>query len=75
VLSGSNFLLELVPEAERALYLGFSNTLMGIVVLISGMGGLVVDLFGFAVLFAISLALYLVGYVSATGLPEPREAE
>jgi MFS family permease len=75
VLSGSNFLLELVPEDERPLYLGLSNTLMGIVVLISGMGGAVVDLFGFTGLFAASLVLYLLGYVFAAGLPEPRETE
>ncbi|RLC69398.1 MAG: hypothetical protein DRI81_20510 [Chloroflexi bacterium] len=74
VLSGSNFLLELVPETERPLYLGFSNTLMGVVVLISGLGGLVVDVVGFAGLFAASLTLCLIGYWLATELPEPREA-
>ncbi len=73
ILAGSNFLLELVPDTERTIYIGLSNTVMGIVVLISGLGGLVVDLFGFAVLFAASLALYLVGYALAAGLPEPRE--
>ncbi len=73
ILGGSNFLLELVPETERPLYLGLSNTLMGIVVLISGLGGLVVDFFGFAGLFALSLGLCLAGYVLASGLPEPRE--
>lgn len=73
ILAGSNFLLELVPEVERPLYLGLSNTLLGVVVLLSGLGGLVVDWFGFACLFALSLALYLLGYVFAAGLPEPRE--
>ncbi|MEE9617073.1 MAG: MFS transporter [Anaerolineae bacterium] len=75
ILSGSNFLLELVPGAERPLYLGLSHTLMGVVVLISGLGGLVVDFFGFAGLFAVSLGLCLAGYVFASGLPEPREIE
>lgn len=73
ILVGSNFLLELTPEAERPLYLGLSNTLMGIVVLISGLGGLIVDFLGFAGLFALSLGLYLAGYALATRLPEPRE--
>jgi len=72
VLSGSNFLLELVPEAERPLYLGFSNTLMGVIVLLSGLGGLMVDVLGFAGLFTASLLLCIVGYLLATGLPEPR---
>jgi hypothetical protein len=73
MLIGSNFLLELVPEAERPLYLGSSSTLMGVIVLMSGMGGVIVDLLGFASLFAVSLGLCLVGYVLALGLPEPRE--
>ena len=74
MLSGSNFLLELVPEAERSLYLGFSNTLMSFVTLTSGLGGLLVDSLGFGGLFAASLGLCLAGYVFATGLPEPRES-
>jgi len=75
ILVGSNFLVELVPEAERSLYLGLSNTLMGIVILISGLGGLVVDCCGFAGLFAVSLGLCLAGYALAAELPEPREGE
>jgi MFS family permease len=75
MLVGNNFLLELAPEAERPLYLGFSSTLAGIAVLVSGFGGLVVDFFGFAGLFALSLGLCLAGYLLATGLPEPREIE
>jgi len=73
VLVGSNFLLEMVPEAERALYLGLSNKLMGVVVLVSGLGGLLVDLFGFAGPFVASLGLCLAGYVLTSRLPEPRE--
>ncbi len=73
ILMGSNFLLELVPESERPLYLGLSNTLMGAVVLVSGLAGLLVDIFGFAGLFIASLGLCLTGYVLALGLPEPRE--
>jgi MFS family permease len=72
-LSGSLFMLEMAPEKEQALYLGLSNTLMGLVSLISGLGGLVVDLVGFGGLFALSLALNLASFVLARGLPEPRE--
>lgn len=72
-LAGSNFLLELVPEGERSLYLGFSNTVMGIVIILSGLGGLVVDALGFAGLFALALGLCACGYILARGLPEPRE--
>lgn len=72
ILAGSNFLLELAPEEERPLYLGLSNTLMGIVVLASGFGGLLVDLMGFVGLFATAPALSMTAHFLATGLPEPR---
>ena len=72
MLAGSNFLLELVPDDSRSIYLGLSNTLMGIVMLVSGLGGLVVDFFGFVGLFLIALALCLIAFVLAVGLPEPR---
>ncbi len=73
MMVGSNFLLELAPEGERSLYLGLSNTLLGVVILISGLSGLVVDAFGFAGVFALSIGLSVVAYVFASGLPEPRE--
>jgi MFS family permease len=72
VLSGSNFLLELVSDGERPLYLGLSSTLMGIIVLISGLGGLVVDLVGFTGLFALALGLCLWAFTLASRLPETR---
>lgn len=71
-LVGNNFLLELAPEAERPLYLGLSNTLIGIVVLISGFGGLIVDLVGYAGLFGLSALLCLLAWWWSRGLPEPR---
>jgi len=73
VLSGANFLMELVPEAERPLYIGLSNTLIGVVVLVSGLGGVLVDLAGFELLFATAVGFGLIGYHLASQLPEPRE--
>ena len=73
MLVGSNFLLELVPEIDRPLYLGLSSTLTGVAILLSGFGGLLVDLAGFVALFGVSLVLYGIGFVLAGGLPEPRD--
>ncbi len=73
ILAGGSYLMELVEEDERPLYLGVSNTLMGVVTLLSGAGGLAVDLFGFAGLFVLALGLYGTAYGLARGLPEPRE--
>jgi MFS family permease len=67
--------MELVPERERAIYMGLTNTLSGIVTLLSVLGGLLVDLLGFAGLFAAALALCAVGLRLSAGLPEPRESE
>lgn len=74
-LVGSNFLLELAPEDERPLYLGLSNTLTGIMILVSGLGGLLVDLVGYGGLFAVSTGLCAAGYALAGKLPEPRDEE
>ena len=73
MLAGSNFLLEMAPEGERSLYLGLSNSLLGIVILASGFGGLIVDWLGLASLFAISAVLCAIGYLLVLRLPEPRE--
>jgi MFS family permease len=72
MLIGSNYLIEIVPDAERPLYLGLANTLFGVVILVSGAGGLVVDLLGFASLFILASVLYLLAYAWTKGLPEPR---
>jgi MFS family permease len=74
-LVGSNFLIELVSEAERPLYLGLANTLMGVVVLLSGLGGLVVDGIGFAGLFSLTLIICLLAYTWTASLPEPRGSD
>lgn len=71
-LVGNNFLLELAPEAERLFYLGLSNTLIGLIVLISGLGGLIVDLLGYAGLFGLSTFLCLLAWWWSKSLPEPR---
>jgi MFS family permease len=74
MMTGNNFLLELAPEAELPLYMGISNTIIGIALLFSGLGGILADLFGFVGVFVVSLGLYVIGYVLATALPEPRAA-
>jgi MFS family permease len=75
MLVGSNFLVELVSEAERPLYLGLGNTLVGGIVLLSGFGGLIVDVLGFAGLFILSLSLCLLAYGWTGKLPEPRRID
>jgi MFS family permease len=66
------YLLEIAPAAERSLYIGFTNTLLGIATFIPAVGGVLLDLFGFTPLFVISFLVGSIGLVLARGLIEPR---
>jgi MFS family permease len=50
-------LLTVAPPAERATYIGFLNTILGVVIFVPVLGGLLADLLGFEALFVLSLAL------------------
>jgi MFS family permease len=70
-----NYLLEIVPAEERPLYIGFTNTVLGIGMFVSSVGGLIVDLAGFAVLFCLALILYGLAFLVSFRLQEPRSME
>jgi MFS family permease len=72
IISGSNILLEIAPPVERPVYLGFANTVLGLTLLATGVGGLVVDWFGFEGLFVLALACQGLAFVFSTRLREPR---
>jgi hypothetical protein len=52
-------LLTIAPPSERAVYVGFLNTILGIVIFVPVLGGVMVDLAGFLPIFVTSLALAL----------------
>ncbi len=56
-LAGYNLLLEIAPERDRILYLGFANTLFGLVLLMSTVGGKLVDRFGLGGIFILAIAM------------------
>lgn len=68
----NNYLLELTPARERALYIGFTNTTAGLAVFTSPLGGVIVDLLGFEPLFLFSSACSLIAVALSLGLEEPR---
>jgi len=68
-----NYLLDIAPAEDRPLYIGLANTLTGLTVLASAIGGLIVDLTGLAVLFWLAAAFYAGSLLLAGGLWEPRE--
>jgi len=68
-----NYLLDIAPAEERPLYIGLANTLTGLTLLASAVGGLIVDLAGLTVLFWVAAAFYAGALLLAGRLREPRE--
>jgi MFS family permease len=71
-LGHSNYMLDLAPEHERPTYLGFMNTFVAPVVLLSAVGGIVVELTSYETLFTIAGAASVLALVFAIQLDEPR---
>lgn len=69
-----NYLLDIARAEDRPLYIGLANTLTGLAVLASAIGGLIVDLAGLTVLFWVAAAFYAGALLFAVRLREPREA-
>ncbi|MBL8055720.1 MAG: MFS transporter [Anaerolineales bacterium] len=70
-ISGQPLLMEIAPADDRPLYLGFSNTLLGVVLLSTGLSGVVVAALGFETLLGVSLAAGLLAWLAARRLQEP----
>ncbi len=68
MLGGSNYLLQHAPANKRPLYIGVMNSTLGVTMLSAGVGGLVVDHFGFPVLFGIVTVIAVISIVSASRL-------
>jgi hypothetical protein len=68
----NNMMLGIAPPAERAIYVGFINTVLGLVMLVPPLGGLLVDAAGFEWLFALSLVLALAGLLASTRMSTKR---
>lgn len=62
-LAGHTLLLQISPEDDRTLYLGFANTLLGLVLLLSSLGGGLVDLLGIQALFGVAAAVDILAFL------------
>jgi hypothetical protein len=66
-------LLAIAPTDDRSLYLGFTHTLLGVVLLSTGLGGLIVQAVGFPVLVVLTLVVNVLGLALAYQLrPRPQ---
>lgn len=52
-----NYLLQIAPEQRRPIYVGFLNTVVGPTLFLSAVGGLIVQIFSFGVLYVLLLLI------------------
>jgi len=57
-VSSNSLLLDLAPSHDRSVYIGFTNTLLGVVLLLSGASGVVFGLLGFTGLILLAMAAH-----------------
>lgn len=68
-----NLTLEIAPGDDRAIYVGLTNTVLGIAYLSTASGGLIVDRAGYQGVFVLALAFLLVASWALSRIREPRE--
>ena len=73
LIAGISYLLDIVPEAKRPLYLGFNSTLFGIARFSALASGFFIDWFGFTIMVVAAAGFYLLANGLAMGLVDPRE--
>ena len=71
-VGGAPLLLDLAPPRDRAIYIGFTNSVLGVVLLSTSLGGVMADLLGFRGVFGFALACYLIGVYVLWRMREPR---
>lgn len=71
-ISFPTYLLNIAPAGERTLYIGMTNSLLGIATFIPIIGGTLLDLFGFMPLFVITLITSACGLILALDLTRAR---
>jgi Na+/melibiose symporter-like transporter len=68
-----NLTLEVAPPHDRAIYIGLTNTILGVAYLSTAVSGLIVDLVGYEGVFVLGLILLLVASWALWRMRDPRE--
>jgi MFS family permease len=71
-LGHTNYMLDVSPEAERPTYLGFMNTFIAPVLLLSAVGGLLIEKTSYEVLFLTVIGAAAAALLVSIQLEEPR---
>lgn len=69
-VASHSLLLDIAPPGERTLYVGFTNTLMGVVLLATGLSGVIVAGWGYGALFAVTLLAHLLALAAGRNMRE-----
>jgi len=67
-----NYVLEISPPGQRPTYMGLTNTLSGVLVLVPLAGGWILEHTSYPLLFTLAAIGTLAGAVLSLGLPSPR---
>ncbi len=70
-VAGYSLLMDIAPAAERSVYMGFTNSVLGIILFSTALSGVVVEQWGFLALVGVTLAAYMVAMWAALTLREP----
>ena len=73
LLGTTNYMLEIAPDEQRPLYVGLYNTLHGLLVPASFVGGLILQITSYPVLFALTAVGVAMGVWLSLGLGAPRQ--
>lgn len=64
-VAGTPLLFDVAHNKDQTLYLGFTNSIQGVALLATGLGGVVVEVFGFSTLLAMTAIAYCVAIWAA----------
>jgi MFS family permease len=64
-----NYVLEIAPPGQRPVYVGLTNTIIGVIVLFPFIGGALADLGGYRMVFLIAAAGIAAGWFMGASLP------
>lgn len=64
----NDFLLSISPDKERSTYIGLMNTIISIIILFPILGGLLINMFNYQIMFIITAALTFIGFISTLKL-------
>ena len=63
-VAGQSLLLDIAPVDDRAIYLGFTNSFIGIILLGTGISGVIVQVAGFPALLFLAILAHIFGLIA-----------